>query len=537
MPASIFNGDSVKILKDKLKFKSGNKIISGSSDPTVVSADGEVGDIYLNVSGPNIWIKTDSGPTNAWNLIIDETVLAIELANFIALTEKGAANGVATLGADGKLTASEIPAIAITNTFVVASQVAQTGLTAEVGDVAVRTDESKSYILVTEPASSFANWQELLSPTDAVLSVFSRTGIVTAQSGDYSANQITNVPSGNLAAIDVQAALNELQTELDGAANKTLSNLTSPTSVNESLIPAVNSTQDLGSTAKRFQDIYASSLKDASGNIVLNQQNRQLSDSAGNPSLTFSSATEINANSRKLINVANPTSAQDAATKDYVDNTIGSIPPTVQKFLSGSGTYTTPTSPKTPLYIKVRILGGGGGGSGADSSGGNNGTAGTATTFSTLSAGGGAGGIWNGGGGAGGTNTVGVGWTNVAATTGSGGGTYSGGVLVGNIFSGGSGGAGALGGKGADANYASTGAAGTANTGSGGQGGGSNNVAGIVPGSGGGAGGYVEAIYPSPTGTFTYTVGGGGTGGGGGGGGTGGGAGGSGIIIVEEFYQ
>ena len=51
----------------------------------------------------------------------------------------------------------------------------------------------------------------------ALLSVFGRTGAVTAQAGDYVANQITNTPAGNLASTEVQAALNELQTELDAA--------------------------------------------------------------------------------------------------------------------------------------------------------------------------------------------------------------------------------------------------------------------------------------------------------------------------------
>lgn len=43
--------------------------------------------------------------------------------------------------------------------------------------------------------------------------------------------------------------------------------------------------------------------------------------------------------------------------------------PTVQKFLSGSGTYTTPTSP-APLYLVVEMVGGGGGGGGGGNSGG-----------------------------------------------------------------------------------------------------------------------------------------------------------------------
>lgn len=46
-----------------------------------------------------------------------------------------------------------------------------------------------------------------------VLSAFGRTGVVTAQSGDYSAIQITNTPAGNISATSVQAAINELDNE------------------------------------------------------------------------------------------------------------------------------------------------------------------------------------------------------------------------------------------------------------------------------------------------------------------------------------
>ena len=102
----------------------------------------------------------------------------------IASTEKGAANGVATLGSDGKLTTSQIPDVTITDTFVVSSQAAMLALTAQVGDVAVRTDLNKSFILKTAGASTLANWQELLTPTDAVTSVDGQTGTVNL-SGVY----------------------------------------------------------------------------------------------------------------------------------------------------------------------------------------------------------------------------------------------------------------------------------------------------------------------------------------------------------------
>lgn len=103
----------------------------------------------------------------------------------------GAANGIAQLGSDGKVPAAQIPAIAISDTFVVNTQAAMLALTAERGDVAVRTDLSKSFILTAEPASTLANWQELLTPVSPVTSVFGRTGAVTASTGDYNVAQIT----------------------------------------------------------------------------------------------------------------------------------------------------------------------------------------------------------------------------------------------------------------------------------------------------------------------------------------------------------
>ena len=85
--------------------------------------------------------------------------------------QKGVANGIAPLDASTKIPLTYIPASAITETFVVNSQAAMLALTAQRGDVAVRTDNRTSYILQADPASTLSNWVELLSPTDGVTSV------------------------------------------------------------------------------------------------------------------------------------------------------------------------------------------------------------------------------------------------------------------------------------------------------------------------------------------------------------------------------
>jgi hypothetical protein len=96
------------------------------------------------------------------------------------------------LGAGGKLNTSVLPAIAISDTFVVDSQEAMLALTAEVGDIAIRTDLSKSFILKEDGASVLANWQELLTPTDAVTSVAGKTGVVTLVKADVGLGNVDN---------------------------------------------------------------------------------------------------------------------------------------------------------------------------------------------------------------------------------------------------------------------------------------------------------------------------------------------------------
>jgi len=112
--------------------------------------------------------------------------------------QKGIANGIAELDGSGLVPTHHLPALAITTTQVVNSQANMLALTAQTGDVAVRTDVNKSFILTATPASTLANWQELLTPTDAVLSVDGSTGAVSL-SGTY-INRTTGQLLGNLDA-------------------------------------------------------------------------------------------------------------------------------------------------------------------------------------------------------------------------------------------------------------------------------------------------------------------------------------------------
>ena len=120
----------------------------------------------------------------------------------------GVANGIAPLDGSGKVPTDHLPALAITETFVVNSQANMLALTAQTGDTAVRTDLSKTFILTASPASTLGNWQELLTPTDAVQSVDGITGAVVLsntylnKTGDTMTGALTlaGAPSSNLHA-------------------------------------------------------------------------------------------------------------------------------------------------------------------------------------------------------------------------------------------------------------------------------------------------------------------------------------------------
>jgi len=139
------------------------------------------------IATPPLYSEADPVYT-AWNKSTGISITESQISNLQAyltaetdpvfLAQKGAANGVATLGADSKIPSAQLPLISISNTYVVASEAAMLALTTEIGDVAVRSDLSQSYICASNNCDLIGEWQQLLTPTDTVLSVNGATGAV-----------------------------------------------------------------------------------------------------------------------------------------------------------------------------------------------------------------------------------------------------------------------------------------------------------------------------------------------------------------------
>ena len=84
-----------------------------------------------------------------------------------------------------------------------------------------QADGTADQVLKTDGAGNLS-FTDQTGGGGAVSSVFTRTGAVAAQSGDYGANQITFAPTGNIAATDTQAAIAELDTEKLSTADGSL---------------------------------------------------------------------------------------------------------------------------------------------------------------------------------------------------------------------------------------------------------------------------------------------------------------------------
>lgn len=126
---------------------------------------------------------------------------------FVEKSQRGAANGVATLDATGKITISQLPPMAISNTFVVSSQTEMLSLTAQTGDLAVRTDQGITYVLRGSNPTLIGDWQELLTRPDGVVWInvtpaAGQQGIVTTGGPVTSSGTISLSLANDLAALE-----------------------------------------------------------------------------------------------------------------------------------------------------------------------------------------------------------------------------------------------------------------------------------------------------------------------------------------------
>lgn len=159
--------------------------------------------------------KTDVGLANVPNT--DATLRANHTGTQAATTITGLA-AVATSGSasditTGTLPTSVFPPLAINDTFTVATQTAMLALTAQRGDVAIRTDIGRSFILSTDSPATLADWKQLTAGGD-VASVAGRTGAVVLTKTDVGLTNVDNTSDANKPVSSLQAAADALNLKI-----------------------------------------------------------------------------------------------------------------------------------------------------------------------------------------------------------------------------------------------------------------------------------------------------------------------------------
>lgn len=91
----------------------------------------------------------------------------------------------------GLVPTAQLPPLAINETFTVASQTAMLALTAQRGDIAIRTDNGRTYVLSTDAPATLADWKEVLA-SGQVQSVAGKTGVVSLVKADVGLGSVDN---------------------------------------------------------------------------------------------------------------------------------------------------------------------------------------------------------------------------------------------------------------------------------------------------------------------------------------------------------
>lgn len=91
----------------------------------------------------------------------------------------------------GTLGTNQLPPLAINETFVVASQAAMLALSAQRGDIAIRTDTSDTFVLASDSPGTLADWKEIIA-NGQVISVAGKTGAVSLVKGDVGLGSVDN---------------------------------------------------------------------------------------------------------------------------------------------------------------------------------------------------------------------------------------------------------------------------------------------------------------------------------------------------------
>tara|TARA_A100001391_G_scaffold134788_1_gene93621 strand:+ start:12156 stop:13937 length:1782 start_codon:yes stop_codon:yes gene_type:complete len=186
------------------------------TDATNVNAAGAVMNTDTTTAAMNFVIDEDNMASDSDTKVpTQQSVKAYVLANSSDTTYT-AGTGLSLSG-----TTFNVDQIALTTVQTAANESAHLALTTQEGDIVVRSDQNKSYVRNSGTAGTMADFTELLTPTDQVLSVNGNTGAISAAQiaaaveAASDSNTFTDADHTKLNAIESGATADQTKSDID----------------------------------------------------------------------------------------------------------------------------------------------------------------------------------------------------------------------------------------------------------------------------------------------------------------------------------
>ena len=186
------------------------KLAAIEASATADQTNAEIRTAVEAASNSNVFTDADHSKLNAIEAAADVT----DTANVVSALSAG--TGVSISGAG----VVAVTAVALTTVQTASSQSAHLALTAQEGDIVVRSDENKTYCHNGGSAGNMNDYTLLATPTDAVLSVNGVTGAVTAAhiatavEAASNSNTFTDADHTKLNAIEASATADQTNAEI-----------------------------------------------------------------------------------------------------------------------------------------------------------------------------------------------------------------------------------------------------------------------------------------------------------------------------------